>query len=106
MMVMVKCFDKKKIPTPKTYAGSRVQDYRESKKLYRNYVITFKVIGPIKRDVTLMSHSKFFSIYHAKILLSSQIIDLEFLYLNLLFKVLFDAYWDCYKQITGHYRSF
>jgi len=33
-------------------------------------------------------------------------IDLEFVYPNVLLKVFYDDYWDCYKHITGHYRPF
>jgi len=63
---------------------------------YHYYVITFWVITPLKRNSPIQK----------KLFLSCQIIDLEFVYPNLLFKVLYDDYWDCYKHITGHYRSF
>jgi len=56
----------------------RVRDYREPKRRYRNYVITFRVIAPLKCNAPV----QFF--------LSCQIIDLEFVYPNLLFKVFYD----------------
>jgi len=67
-------------------ARPRVRDYLELKKRCRNYLITFRIITPLK----LNPPSK-------KIILSFQIIDLEFVYLNLLFKVFYDDYWDYYK---------
>jgi len=45
-----------------------------------------------------MSPSNFF--------FSCQNIDLKFVYPNLLFNVFYDNYWDCYKHIAGHYRSY
>jgi len=52
----------------------RVRDYRESQKRYRNDVITFRVISnyPLKRPLQIL-------------FLSCKIIDLEFVYSNLLF---------------------
>jgi len=68
---------------------NRVQDYRESKKRYRNYVITFRVITPLKQNAPFQ-----------KRLLSFKIMDLEFVYSNLLVKVFYHDYWDCYDIST------
>jgi len=76
---------------------TRVRDYRESKKRYRNYIITFWVITPLKRNAPIEKIS----------FLSCQFIDLEFVYIcDLLFKVFYNDYWDCYEHITVHYRTF
>jgi len=68
---------------------ARVQDYRESKKKYLNDLIMFRLITPLKRNAPSKN-------------LSFKIIDLEFVYPNLLFKVFYNDYWDFYKHITGH----
>jgi len=43
---------------------SRIWDYQESKKPYRNDVITFRVITPLKRNAPLQKNN----FYHAKLL--------------------------------------
>jgi len=65
------------------------------KNCFRNYVIIFRVITPLKCNALQFV-----------LFLSCKIIELEFVYLYLLFKVFYDHYWDCYEHITGHYRSF
>jgi len=37
---------------------------------------------------------------------SCKIIDPEFVYIYLLFKVFYSDYWDCFEHITGQYQSF